>query len=222
MREQAIQHKLNDWWRRALVSLMVAAALLLTLADAGEAAGTHTLVNGSFEHGFTVQAGCGSGSQDFESSVGTGWRCFTNRGAARYGFYADAWVPVVANGQFSQLIEINTWGVEHGDNDRYAGIYQTMPVTAGADYRLSLRGMIRTTNLEGDPWRYRVQVGFLQGTGTDWRKVRNWTDAGWDKYYPSVPGALATINGYQRAKRADHPLYPAYGRSGVWLTKSWM
>jgi hypothetical protein len=124
--------------------------------------------------------------------VGAGWTCFTNQGAARYGFYADAWSPVVADGQYSQLIEINTWGLESGDNDRYAGIYQTVATHPGTLYRLSLRGMIRTTNLEGDPWRYRVEVGSLPGVRNDWRDVQNWSDVGWDTYYPRTePGAFS-------------------------------
>jgi hypothetical protein len=161
-------------------------------AHSGQAAIAQTLVNGSFEGGFVNQPACRWRSDVFETNVGAGWTCFTNRGAARYGFYADTWPPVVADGQVSQLIEINTWGLESGDNDRYAGIYQTVPTLAGAEYRLSLRGMIRTTNLEGDLWRYRVQVGHLPGTAADWRMVTNWTDVGWDTYYPRTqPGVFS-------------------------------
>ncbi|MCC6169769.1 MAG: hypothetical protein IT329_21305 [Caldilineaceae bacterium] len=174
----------------------------MTILPRGSQAATdQALVNGSFEGDFVNQPGCRRRSDVYETNVGAGWTCFTNRGAARYGFYADTWSPVVADGQVSQLIEINTWGLEHGDNDRYAGIYQTVPTVAGAEYRLSLRGMIRTTNLDGDPWRYRVQVGYLPGTARDWREVTNWTDVGWDTYYPRTqPGAFSD---YQTILRPD-------------------
>jgi hypothetical protein len=150
------------------------------------------LVNGSFEDGFVAQEGCRWRSELYNVDVGAGWHCFHNQGAARYGFYADQWAPVVADGSTSQLIEINTWGLQHGDNDRYAGIYQTVKTVPGNAYRLALRGMIRTTGLEGDEWRYRVQVGFLYGASGEWRDVTDWQDVGWDTYYPrTAPGQFS-------------------------------
>lgn len=190
--------------RVRLMRLLLSAALAVVtlLVHTSPAAADQTLRNGSFEGGFVDQPHCRWRNDGDEPQVGAGWGCFTNQGAARYGFYADAWSPVVADGAYSQLIEINTWGLENGDNDRYAGIYQTVPTTPGAVYRLSLRGMIRTTNLEGDPWRYRVQVGYLHGAVSDWSKVRNWTDVGWDTYYPRTePGAFSD---YQTTLRAQH------------------
>lgn len=135
----------------------------------------NALANGGFEHGFQSIQGCGD--------VGAQWGCFTNGGAANFGFYDDQWDAVVAAGEHSQLIEINTKDMPAGDNDRYAGIYQTARVVPGAKYKLSLRGMIRTSNKEGDPWRYSVQVGWLPGARGDWREVENWTDVGWNTYY---------------------------------------
>jgi hypothetical protein len=200
MRKQLIQPQWHYGWRPRLalffVIFFVVAALVAMLPQASQAAlgdaVDHAIHNGSFEEGFTVRPGCATGNQDFESSVGTRWSCFTNQGAANYGFYADAWTPVVADGKYSQLIEINTWGVENGDNNRYAGIYQTVPTFPGAEYQLSLRGMVRTTNMEGDLWRYRVQIGYIDGENPDWRDVKNWTDVGWDTYYPRTePGAFS-------------------------------
>jgi hypothetical protein len=135
----------------------------------------NVLYNGGFEQGFGSQPGCGM--------VGSGWTCFTNGGAANYGYYDDQWDRTVAEGLHSQLIEINTKGIDPGDPDRYAGIYQTVPVVDWAQYTLSLNGMIRTTVMGGDPWRYRVQVGWSNGPTPNWGAVSNWTDVGWDKYY---------------------------------------
>ena len=144
------------------------------------------MYNGGFEQGFSNQAGCGA--------VGSGWQCFTNGGAANYGFYDDQWERVVSEGSHSQLLEVNTKGIMVGDADRYAGIYQTVPVVSWADYALSLKGIIRTTSLEGDPWRYRVQVGWSFGAYPDWTKVTNWQDVGWDKYYPRTePGNFSSF-----------------------------
>src|SRR5690606_35150963 len=205
MHDQTTHHALRRGWRAALLCLIVLTAMITAMLMArpqpSHANSPHPLINGSFEGGFVDQPVCRWRSDLYETTVGAGWRCFTNFGAARYGFYADSWSPVVADGQHSQLIEINTWGLESGDNDRYAGIYQTVPTIPGAAYQFSLRGMIRTTNLDGDEWRYRVEVGYLDGkkAGTDWRKVNNWTDVDWNTYYPRTePG---TFSDYQTLVR---------------------
>jgi LysM repeat protein len=150
------------------------------------ASSVDVLANGGFEQGFGSQSGCGM--------VGGGWQCFTNGGAANYGFYDDQWERTVAAGKHSQLIEINTKGMMLGDADRYAGIYQTVPVLYGGQYLLNLSGMIRTTNLEGDPWRYRVQVGWTYGPSANWQSVSNWKDVGWDTYYERTnPGPFLSF-----------------------------
>lgn len=172
-----------------LVAVLVTMGLLPQRSVAAQGG---VLVNGSFEAGFVEQPHCKWRSELYGFEVGAGWGCFHNQGAARYGFYADQWAPVVADGSTSQLIEINTWGLEYGSNDRYAGIYQTVKTEPLARYRLSMRGMIRTTALEGDEWRYRVQVGHLNEADGDWRDVTNWRDVGWDTYYPRTePGKFS-------------------------------
>jgi LysM repeat protein len=150
------------------------------------ASSVDVLANGGFEQGFASQSGCGM--------VGGGWQCFTNGGVANYGFYDDQWDRTVAAGKHSQLIEINTKGIIQGDPDRYAGIYQTVPVLYGGQYLLNLSGMIRTTNKDGDPWRYRVQVGWTYGPSANWQSVSNWKDVGWDTYYERTsPGPFLSF-----------------------------
>ena len=157
------------------------------------ASSVDVLANGGFEQGFGSQSGCGM--------VGSAWQCFTNGGAANYGFYDDQWDRTVAAGKHSQLIEINTKGIMLGDPDRYAGIYQTVPVAYGGQYLLNLNGMIRTTNMDGDPWRYRVQVGWTYGPSASWQSVTNWTDVGWDTYYERTnPGPFLTYSTYVPAQ----------------------
>jgi LysM repeat protein len=171
--------------RRAinLMCVVVIVASATLIARTTNASYVNVLTNGNFESNFTNQAGCGM--------VGSGWHCFTNGGAANYGFYDDQWNLTVADGGHSQLIEINTKGVANPDHDRYAGIYQTVRVVDWANYTLSLRGMIRTTNLTGDPWRYRVQVGWTAGPNASWGAVTNWIDVGWDTYYErTAPGGF--------------------------------
>lgn len=175
---------------RGALSMIGAFAIIAStflVANTTSASYTNVLANGSFEGGFTSQGGCGM--------VGAHWHCFTNGGAANYGFYDDQWDPVVADGEHSQLIEINTKGILQGDADRYAGIYQTVRVVDWAEYTLNLRGLIRTTVLSGDPWRYRVQVGWTAGHYPSWGAVTNWTDVGWDTYYERTsPGAILSYS----------------------------
>jgi LysM repeat protein len=191
-------NKVREWFRtktqaqRRLISggLGLAIVAILTVVVAmpaiTSASEMDALGNGGFEQGFTQVNGCGT--------VGNHWDCFTNGGAAAYGFYDDQWEKTVYEGKSSQLIEINTKNMAAGDNDRYAGISQTTRVVPGAPYKLSLRGMIRTTNKEGDAWRYSVQVGWLPKPNGDWQDVTNWVDVGWNTYYNRTePGAFSAF-----------------------------
>ncbi|MCB0128982.1 MAG: hypothetical protein KDE58_42240, partial [Caldilineaceae bacterium] len=168
-----------------IFALLIGATAVAAIPQSSVASGVNVLDNGDFEHGFGSQPGCGM--------VGTGWHCFTNGGGANYGFYDDQWTPVVADGGHSQLIEINAKGIAAPEHDRYAGIYQTVRVVDWAEYTLNLKGMIRSTVMDGDPWRYRVQVGWTYGTYADWSRVSNWQDVGWDSYYArESPGGFST------------------------------
>ncbi|MEZ4868967.1 MAG: LysM peptidoglycan-binding domain-containing protein [Caldilineaceae bacterium] len=167
-----------------IASAVTAAALPRVSLASSVGSDVNVLDNGDFEHGFVSQPGCGV--------VGAGWHCFTNDGGANYGFYDEQWGPVVADGAHGQLIEINAKGVSTAQNDRYAGLYQTVAVVDWAQYTLSLKGMIRTTLMDGDPWRYTVQVGWTNGRHADWQSVTNWVDVGWYTYYPrEAPGGFS-------------------------------
>ena len=170
----------------AALALVMVASLIpagaAPMASAGDA-----IFNGGFENGFNYNPGCGG-------MVGAGWGCFTNGGTAVYGFYDDMWDRVVYAGQHSQLIEINTLE-KGGDNDRNAGIFQTVRVVPGASYELSLKGMIRADDRGGDPWRYRVYVGFDYSGGANWQAVTDWRELPWDTYYTRTnPGSFSSYS----------------------------
>ena len=174
---------------RILIAAL-ALVMLASLVPAGAApmaSAGDVIFNGGFENGFVYNPGCGG-------MVGAGWGCFTNGGTAVYGFYDDMWDRVVYAGLHSQLIEINTLE-KGGDNDRNAGIFQTVHVVPGASYELSLKGMIRADDRGGDPWRYRVYVGFDYNGGSNWQAVADWRELPWDTYYTRTnPGSFSSYS----------------------------
>ena len=143
------------------------------------------LANGDFEEGFYMTA---------FGEVGNQWGSFNNGGPATFGYYDDTWPPVVSKGKHSQLIEINTYGRNGSEPDRYSGIYQTAEgLTVGATYELSFDGMLRALaddqDLEG--YNYRVQWGYTTDGSTNWREVDNWVEVPWNKVYPRTdPGEM--------------------------------
>jgi len=182
------------------VVIIVSAVLLSAIPSATIAANTNVLANGGFESGFSSQAGSGT--------VGNGWYGFSNGGPVNYAFYDDQWAPTVAEGSHSQGIGINTRGIEEKAEDRYAGIYQTVRVTDWAEYTLNLQGLIRSTRLDGDPYRYVVQVGWTWGPQPNWNAVTNWQDANWYTYYDlENPGALSQFSTNFKAEQSYATVY---------------
>ncbi len=190
-----------------VVSVVLATVAISVLPSATSAANTNVLANGGFESGFSSQPGCGS--------VGNGWNCFTNGGAVHYAYHDDQWGPTVFEGSHSQLISFSTKGISQADADRYAGIYQTVRVVDWQEYTLNLRGLIRTTRLEGDPHRYTVQVGYTFGPHPNWAAVSNWQDVGWYTYFErESPGPFSE---YAQTLKAEDDWVTVYVR--IW--KKW-
>lgn len=148
--------------------------------------GPNLLRNGDFEEGF------------YGWGVGYYWGWFHNDGQASYTFHDDQWDPSVYEGEHAQLIGISTWGLAASDPDRYAGIYQVVNgLEPGAQYELSIAGMMREEPLhsEEDPYRYRVQWGYAPDGELDWTKVTDWQDLPWETVYARTdPGEYLTYS----------------------------
>jgi hypothetical protein len=175
------QHRL-----RTILSSLLVAGLWLTSISAPAFSqqaetGQNLIVNGGFEEGFQGEFG-----------VGYGWGAFSN-GNAAIGWNADTWAPVVIAGKQAQLIEIR----DATERDRYAGIYQTVAVVPGQQYKLTIKGLIRSQ--EGDVrasnYGYRLQYGIDDEGGTTWELVNenNWQEIQWDEQPLNDP-----INGSYR------------------------
>jgi hypothetical protein len=144
-------------------------AVMSTPALSQQAGSQNLLVNGGFEAGFQSEFG-----------VGYGWGAFSN-GNATIGWKADTWAPVLIAGKNAQLIEIKS----ATERDRYAGIYQTIAVVPGQQYKLTIKGLIRSE--EGDVQKsnygYRLQYGLDDQGGTAWELLNenNWQEIQWDE-----------------------------------------
>jgi len=133
------------------------------------------IVNGGFEGGF---------QEDF--GVGYGWGGFSN-GNAVVGWNFDDWDAVVVNGQYAQRIEIK----DALDLNRYAGIYQTVSVVPGKQYKLTINGLIRSE--EGDislsDYGYRLQYAVDYQGDIAWELIPEdaWQELPWDEQPLSNP-----------------------------------
>ncbi|GAB4437529.1 MAG: hypothetical protein Kow0031_19350 [Anaerolineae bacterium] len=137
------------------------------------------VVNGGFEGGF----------QD-EFGVGYGWGGFSN-GNAVVGWNGDSEPGAIAAGQYSQRIEIK----EALDHDRYAGIYQTISVVPGEQYKLTIKGMVRSE--EGDvsvsDYGYRLQFAVDYNGDTAWELLdpEAWQELPWDEQPLTLSGGAS-------------------------------
>lgn len=163
--------KIDSIMFRVIFSLLLIVGLFYMPSPAfsqDDAAIQNLVINGGFEEGF----------QDF--GVGYGWGAFSN-GNAVVGWNAETWDEVVAAGQNAQLIEIR----ENSEMNRYAGIYQTVPVVPGKQYKLSLQGVIRSTegDIELSDYGYRLQYGLDYDGGTAWELIGDdaWVEIPWDE-----------------------------------------
>ena len=144
------------------------------------------IVNGGFEQGF---------QNDF--GVGYGWGGFSN-GSAVVGWNSETWNKAIGEGQYAQRIEIKN----ATDRDRYAGIYQTVHVAPGQQYKLTIKGLIRSEegDIESSDYGYRLQYAIDYGGGTTWELLdsASWQEIPWSEqplYEP--PNDLYRLDSYE-------------------------
>jgi hypothetical protein len=127
------------------------------------------VINGGFEQGFQEQFG-----------VAYGWGGFSN-GSAVVGWNSETWEKAVAAGQYAQFFEIK----QAKERDRYAGIYQTIHVVPGQQYKLTLKGLIRSEegDISASDYGYRLQYAIDGDGGTAWELVNSddWREIPWDE-----------------------------------------
>lgn len=182
------------------IVILLSAVLVSAIPSNTIASSTNVLTNGGFESGFSTQAGYGA--------VGNGWNAFTNGGAVKTSFWDDTWAPTISEGAHSQGIGFSTVGVGENEQDRYAGIYQTVRLVDWAEYTLNMQGLLRSTRLDGDPYRYVVQVGWTWGAQPNWQAVTNWQDTNWwDVHDRENPGAKSSFTTNFQAQQGYATVY---------------
>ena len=141
------------------------ATLGLPSAAAPAVSQAEVLTNGSFE-------------DEFENGIGARWHAFNN-GDAEFGWADETWSALVWDGNHAQHMEIWDTGVL----DRYVGIYQTVSTVPRASYKLTMHGVIRSSegSVQASSHGYRLQWGVDYSGGSDWQAVGEWTDVGWDE-----------------------------------------
>lgn len=173
---------------RAIFSFVVILGLFYLPAPAfsqDEAIVQNVILNGGFEEGFQGEFG-----------VAYSWGGFSN-GNAVVGWNSDTWDKVVIAGQNAQMIEIK----DTAELNRYAGIYQTVPVVPGKQYKLTIKGLIRST--EGDihvsDYGYRLQYALDYEGGTTWELVgdESWVELPWDEQPLHDPTGSYRIGTYE-------------------------
>lgn len=158
---------------RIVLSLVLLVGIIYlprpVFSQGGDAGIQNLIVNGGFEGGF---------QEDF--GVGYGWGAFSN-GNAVVGWNFDDWESVVEDGTYAQRVEIR----DALDLNRYAGIYQTVSVIPGEQYKLTIKGLIRSE--EGDvnlsDYGYRMQYAVDYDGGIAWELVPQgeWKELPWDE-----------------------------------------
>ena len=176
---------MNEKWLSSLRfwsiwATIVGLALFLTLQTLAQ--GPNLIKNGDFEDGFVEGVG-----------VAENWESFDN-GKARAGFYDDTWELVVVEGEHAQLIEL----VDATESDAYAGIYQTVEVTAGQTYQFSFKGLVRSDegSIDVSNYGYRLEYAIDLSGNQDWQQVTEWVELPWDEQPRTGPesGAGFTFN----------------------------
>ncbi len=145
------------------------------------ASSENVITNGDFEASWP----------DFEP-VAAGWFPFDN-GNAHVGWYKDTWTKVVFDGTQAQMIEIIN---DQNVGDRYAGVFQTVTVVAGAEYELTIHGLVRSdegsAGVSGSG--YILQYGIDYDGGADWQAVTKWIDLPFPEYPREDPNASNVYN----------------------------
>lgn len=130
---------------------------------------------------------------DFEANwpdnipVATGWTPFDNT-KAHFGWYKDTWEKVVFDGKQAQMIEIIN---DANTGDRYAGIFQTVRVVRGAQYELTIHGLVRSDEgSEGVSGNgYILQYGIDYKGGNNWQTVTDWVSLPFPEHPREDPNA---------------------------------
>lgn len=154
--------------KASATSAKKAATATSKASDTLEAQIVNVIENGGFEWGFG------------EDGVAAPWQRFTN-GGAKTIFMPEPWPLAIRNGDQAQRITI----YEAHIPDRYAGIYQRIPVEAGKAYRLGLNGQIRSGagDIVVSQHGYKMQYAVDWQGGVDWQAIPEdeWIELPWDE-----------------------------------------
>ncbi len=171
---------------KIIVAVFLMTALLMTYSPRALSQQAmnmeNVMVNGGFEQGFQPDYG-----------IGYGWGRFSN-GAANGSWNADNGIETVVAGRYSQLIKIEN----ATQADRYVGIYQTVSVVPAQQYKLTIKGLIRSQ--EGSTkishYGYGLQYAIDYDGGVVWEvmKPNEWEAIFWNEQPLQTAGGSSTYH----------------------------
>jgi hypothetical protein len=157
----------------------------------------NVIKNGGFEEGFLEGQG-----------VGVNWGRFQT-GDVFAGWYDDTWTKVVYEGEHAQLIELR----DASQQSQYAGIFQTVNVVSGAEYLLTLHGMVRSDSGSPDLSNYgfEMEYGIDYSGGSDWKSSSiEWITLPWEEQLRTDP---TRIDSYTATVKATGPQLTLFVRA---------
>jgi len=106
------------------------------------------------------------------------WHAFHGGPGASYRWGPDPFFAPGSEGNGRDVLLISTIARERRAGGQYAGLYQDIAVVPGDEYRLLVRGVLRSPEGEAGSLggRYLLQWGADPGGGTDAGAVRAWWD----------------------------------------------
>lgn len=172
--------------------------------------------NGNFESGFYPVPELGFEPPE-GGQVPLGWRWFKNSAYGKYNIYNQEGFGLACEGDdelgFLGLNSLSLHMQSTDQQDARLGVYQTVSVVPGQDYRFSMQGTIQS--MQGSPEKsdrsHKVELVFDQSGGDDWTAIPNeqWTRLPWSEYLlefktsgPDDPD-LAKIESYQTTIKAQ-------------------
>jgi hypothetical protein len=135
------------------------------------------IINGNFEDGFYNVPELGFEPPD-SGWVPNDWNWFKNQAYGKYNIYNNEGLGLICPGDTIGRDSLSLHMQSTDQQDARLGVYQTVNVVPGQDYRFSMQGFIQA---QPGAVGHNVELVFDQNGGTDWQAIphEQWTLLPW-------------------------------------------